>query len=138
MRIALVYPPTCDPTAPYLAVPMLTGFLRANGVEVLPIDANVEAYDRLLRVGPLKEMRSRVERRIAKLEKKGALSHVEQRAYLSLWKARGDALAAPEGMGDARAVLKDPVAFFDAEKYARATETMESALRLISAAHAPL
>ena len=31
--VALVYPPTCDPTAPYLAVPMLTGFLRANGIE---------------------------------------------------------------------------------------------------------
>ena len=28
--VALVYPPTCDPTAPYLAVPMLTGFLRAK------------------------------------------------------------------------------------------------------------
>src|SRR3954453_5604364 len=48
MKIALVYPPTCDPTAPYLAVPMLTGFLRAHGVDVLPVDANVEAYDRLL------------------------------------------------------------------------------------------
>ena len=35
MKIALVYPPTCDPTAPYLAVPALTGFLRESGVEVL-------------------------------------------------------------------------------------------------------
>ena len=32
MKTALIYPPTCDPTAPYLAVPMLTGFLRAHGV----------------------------------------------------------------------------------------------------------
>ena len=31
--VALIYPPTCDPTAPYLAVPMLTGFLREHGVE---------------------------------------------------------------------------------------------------------
>ena len=52
MKIALVYPPTCDPTAPYLAVLMLTGFLRAHGVEVLPVDANVEAYDALLRRAP--------------------------------------------------------------------------------------
>lgn len=138
MKIALIYPPTCDPTAPYLAVPMLTGFLRANGVQVVPIDANVEAYDRILRAEPLREMRARVEKRIGKLERKGALSHVEQRAYLSLWKARGDALAAPEGISEARAVLQDRDAFFDAEKYARATETIESALRLVSAAHAPL
>jgi len=138
MKIALIYPPSCDPTAPYLAVPMLTGFLRANGVEVLPVDANVEAYDRLLRPEPLAELRARVERRIGKLERKGALSHVEQRAYLSLWRARGDALAAPDGIAEARAILKDREAFFDAAKYARAVETIESALRLVSAAHAPL
>src|SRR5579859_5791959 len=70
MKIALVYPPTCDPTAPYLAVPMLTGFLRAQGVDVLPIDANVEAWDELLRERPLRELASRVERRIGRLEKK--------------------------------------------------------------------
>lgn len=64
MKLALVYPPTCDPTAPYLAVPMLAGFLRAHGVEVVPIDANVEAYDALLRPAPLRAMRERVERRL--------------------------------------------------------------------------
>ncbi len=59
MRVALVYPPTCDPTAPYLAVPMLTGFLRAHGVAVLPIDANVEAFDDLLSAYRLAELRAR-------------------------------------------------------------------------------
>src|SRR3954470_23734900 len=137
-RVALVYPPTCDPTAPYLAVPMLTGFLRANGVEGLPIDANVEAYDRLLRPDVLAGLRDRVEQRLAKLDHKTALGHVEQRAYLQLWRARGDAQAAPEGIAEARRILKDPKDFYDAEMYARATETMESALRLVSAAHAPL
>src|SRR6476620_12557961 len=138
MKIALIYPPTCDPTAPYLAVPMLTGFLRANGVDVLPIDANVEAFDRLLRPDVLAGLRTRVEERLAALDGQGTLDHASQRAYLQLWRARGDAQAAPEGIAEARRVLKDPVDFFDAEKYARATETMESALKLISAAHAPL
>ncbi len=67
MRVALVYPPTCDPTAPYLAVPMLTGFLRANGVEVLPIDANVEAFDQLLSPERMTRERDRLEKRIATL-----------------------------------------------------------------------
>ncbi len=49
MKVALIYPPTCDPTAPYIAVPALTGYLRQHGVEVLPIDANLEAWDHLLR-----------------------------------------------------------------------------------------
>ena len=46
-KLALIYPPSCDPTAPYLAVPMLTGFLRSHGRSVLPIDANVEAWDEI-------------------------------------------------------------------------------------------
>ncbi|HZS36025.1 MAG TPA: radical SAM protein, partial [Polyangia bacterium] len=138
MKIALVYPPTCDPTAPYLSVPMLTGFLRAHGVEVLPVDANVEAYDALLRPAPLRALAERMERRLGKLDRKGALDHVEQRAYLQLWRARGDAHAAPVGIIEARDTLRDDAAFFDPERYQRATATIESALRLVSAAHAPL
>src|SRR5438445_11973312 len=91
MRIALIYPPTCDPTAPYLAVPMLTGFLRAHGVGVVPVDANVEAYDRLLREQPLRLLADRLERRLGKLDRRGTLDHASQRAYLQLWRARGDA-----------------------------------------------
>jgi len=138
VKIALVYPPTCDPTAPYLAVPMLAGFLRANGIEVLPVDANVEAYDALLRPAPLAGLRDRLETRLGELDRKSALDHSSQRAYLQLWKARGDAATAPDGIAQARATLKDPQTFFDPERYESAVETIESALRLISAAHAPL
>jgi anaerobic magnesium-protoporphyrin IX monomethyl ester cyclase len=138
VKIALVYPPTCDPTAPYLAVPMLTGFLRANGVEVVPVDANVEAYDRLLRPEPLAALAGRLEHRLRKLDRRASLDHGSRRAYLQLWRARGDAEAAPAGIAEARAVLKDEARFFDAVHYERAVETIESALRLVSAAHAPL
>jgi hypothetical protein len=138
VKIALIYPPTCDPTAPYLAVPMLTGFLRQHGVEVTPIDANVEAYDRLLRPAALAGLRERFEERLRKLDRRGSLDHVAQRAYLQMWRARGDAQAAPEGIAEARAVFKDEAAFFDASRYERAVATVESALRLVSAAYAPL
>jgi hypothetical protein len=138
MKVALVYPPTCDPTAPYVAVPMLTGFLRAHGVEVLPVDANVEAWDSLLRPEPLAACAARLEARIAELETRPALDHAAQRTYLQLWRARGEALAVPAEIAGARAVLKDEVAFFDPARYARAVDTIEAAQRLISAAHAPL
>lgn len=59
--VALVYPPTCDPTAPYLSLPTLTGWLRTHGVDVLPVDANVEAFDTLLRREPLHALAKRVE-----------------------------------------------------------------------------
>ncbi len=87
MKIALIYPPTCDPTAPYLAVPALTGFLRANGVEVLPVDANVEAYDALLRGPPMAELRGRIEERLAHLEQRPSLGHAQQLEYHALWQA---------------------------------------------------
>jgi anaerobic magnesium-protoporphyrin IX monomethyl ester cyclase len=138
MRVALVYPPTCDPTAPYLAVPMLTGFLRANGVEVLPIDANIEAYDRLLRPAPLGALADRVEQRLRTLEQRPALDHGEQLAYAALFRARGDALAVPDAIAEAVAILRDPGRFFEPEHYARAVDTVDAALRLVSAAYHPL
>ena len=138
MKIALIYPPTCDPTAPYLAVPMLTGFLRAHGVDVLPVDANVEAYDALLRRSPMTALRDRVEDRLRRLERRAALDHVGQLEYHALWQARGDAHAVPEGIDEAVAILRDPVRFFDPELYARAVDTVDAALRVISAAYAPL
>jgi len=117
---------------------MLTGFLRAEGVEVLPVDANVEGWDRLLRPESLARMAARLESRLAELAALPSLSHEDQLIWGRLWRARGDALAAPAGIAEARRVLKDPVAFFDAEAYERAVETIESGCRLISAAYAPL
>jgi hypothetical protein len=117
---------------------MLTGFLRHHGVEVVPIDANIEAYDGLLRPESLADLRDRVEQRLSELDRQASLDHQAQRTYLQLWRARGDAHAAPAGIAEARATLKDEAAFFDPERYDRAVETIESALRLISAAYAPL
>ena len=64
MKVALVYPPACDPTAPYLSVPTLTAQLRLRGIDVLPIDANVEAFDSILTAGKLNELRDRIEERL--------------------------------------------------------------------------
>jgi hypothetical protein len=138
VRVALVYPPACDPTAPYLAVPTLTGFLRAHGVEVLPVDANVEVWDWLLTGERLASLAEKLERRLAALDALPALDHAAQREYLALWSARGDARSAPSRIDAARAVLKSEVDFYDAEKYEAAVETVESSMRLVSAAHAPL
>ena len=77
MKVALIYPPTCDPTGPYLSVPMLTGYLRSHGIDVLPIDANVEAYDRLLRRDALNAMAARVTRRLGRLERQQSLTHTD-------------------------------------------------------------
>ncbi len=136
--VALVYPPTCDPTAPYLAVPMLTGFLRAAGVSVLPVDANIEAFDRLLEPGPLGVFANRIEDAIAAFDAQPELSHEEQLRYLALQNARGDARAVPRGIREAKDILRSETRFFDAEQYDSATRTVDAALRVVSAAHHPL
>ena len=48
MKLALVSPPTCDPTAPYLALGALAAALRPAGVETLLVDANLEAWEHVL------------------------------------------------------------------------------------------
>jgi hypothetical protein len=138
MRVALVYPPTCDPTAPYLAVPMLTGFLRANGVEVLPIDANVEAFDALLDPVAMGKLRDRLEARLAELDGKPSLGHAEQLEYAVLVRNRAEARAVPDGIAMAKATFRDEVAFHDPDAYACAVATVEAALRVVSATHHPL
>lgn len=136
--VALIYPPSCDPTAPYLAVPMLTGFLRAHGVSVLPIDANIEAYDALLTLPATAALRDRIEARLTKLERKSLLPHVDQLAYSALWGARGEAFAVPEHIEQAKATLRDPATFYQADAYDHAVSTIDAALRVISAAYTPL
>lgn len=138
MRVALVYPPSADPTAPYLSVPTLTAWLRQHGVDVLPVDANLEAWEHVLRPAHLASLRDQLERRLARLDDRSALTHGEQLAYLSLWRARGDAEHVPGAIEDAIATLRDPERFFDREQYARAVATVDAAQRVVSAAHAPL
>jgi anaerobic magnesium-protoporphyrin IX monomethyl ester cyclase len=137
-RVALVYPPTCDPTAPYLAVPMLTGFLRAHGVEVLPIDANLEAFDDLLSERRMTHERHRLEERLGALDRRAELRHEEQLEYASLVHARAEAHAVPGVIERAKRVLREEASFFDPDVYASAVTTIEAALRVVSATYHPL
>ncbi len=140
MRVALVYPPACDPTAPYLALPTLTAWLRTHGIEVLPIDANVEAWEWLLSRPRLEKLAARIEERLAELEGQDSLSHDDQLAYSALWAARGDAAAVPRAIEGALAVMRDRTRthFHDPRAYADAVATIDAAQRVISAAHHPL
>lgn len=138
MRVALVYPPACDPTAPYLALPTLTAWLRRHRVEVLPIDANVEAWEWLLSRPRLEKLASRIEGRLADLDARPSLSHGEQLEYAALWAARGDAAAVPRAIDAALAVMRDRERLYDSRAYADAVATIDAAQRVVSAAYHPL
>jgi anaerobic magnesium-protoporphyrin IX monomethyl ester cyclase len=140
MTVALIYPPACDPTAPYLSVPLLTGVLRSRGVTVLPVDANVEAFDALLRQAPLARLAQRIQKRWARLTGKRALGHTDQLLYLRLTEVMPDLEWVPEAIADALAVLRDGSGnrFYDPVQYEKAVGTVMKALALISAAYSPL
>jgi hypothetical protein len=140
VRVALVYPPSCDPTAPYLSVPTLTAWLRMHGVDVLPVDANLEGWEWLLSRERLEGLGAQLEQRLAELDARSSLSHEEQLAYAALWAARGDAADAPRAIDAALAVMRDRSGerFHDPRAYGDAVAAIESALRLVSAAYHPL
>jgi hypothetical protein len=137
MKVALVYPPSCDPTAPYLSLPTLTAWLRTHGVEVMPIDANLEAWESLLSRRSLEKLGRRVESRLAALEKKPTLSHEDQLLYATLWRARGEAADVPRVIDAAIATLRDRERFYAEDDYEAAVATIEAAQRVVSAAFAP-
>jgi len=121
-------------------VPTLTGFLRANGVDVDPIDANVETFDWLFRRDRMEQMRARLEDRLEKLERRPSLRHTDQLLYSALWAARAEARAVPSAIEDAVHTIRDPDSkgFYTPEIYSNAVATLDAAMRVISAAYAPL
>jgi hypothetical protein len=138
VKLALIYPPACDPTAPYPAIPALAGFLRPQGIDVLPIDANLEGFLALLQRKPLVQLCGRIERRIVSLQRRRALDHQGQLELLTLLRVRGEARAAPDGISTALDILRTGERFYDPGFYADAVATVSAALRVIAAAHTPL
>jgi anaerobic magnesium-protoporphyrin IX monomethyl ester cyclase len=138
VKIALIFPPACDPTAPYPSVPALAGFLRPQGIDVLSIDANLEGFRSLLRREPLSRLADRIEQRLGNLRRRRSLDHQAQLELLALGRARGEARVVPDGIDEALAILGRSERFFDPGMYADAVTTVNAALRVISAAHTPL
>ncbi|OGR13930.1 MAG: hypothetical protein A2097_12225 [Desulfobacula sp. GWF2_41_7] len=140
MTIALIYPPTCDPTAPYLSIPTLAAWLRAHGITVLPVDANVEAYDRLLQGKVMEEMAKKILAALKRLDKKPSLDHKDQLHLSRLWEASKDISWVPGDMDDAVAVLRDRTGkrFFNSPEYEAAVQTIHAGLNMTGAAYHPL
>ncbi|MBU0972015.1 MAG: B12-binding domain-containing radical SAM protein [Proteobacteria bacterium] len=138
MTIALIYPPTCDPTAPYLSLPTLTAWLRFHGKKVLPVDANVEAYDRLLQGKTMARMVQKIGSAHKRLDQKVSLDHRDQMHYSRIWEVAGDLSWVTDTIEDAVSVLRDRTRFFDPSTYERAVQTVQAGLAIISAAHSPL
>jgi len=139
VKTALVFPPVCDPTMPYISLPVLASVLRREGFEVQLIDANVEGLEFVLARDSLSDLAGKVRSRLRKLERKAHLSHPEQLAWLALREAEPLAHDVPR-VGDALGVFRDRSGklFYDPKAYGSAADTVDAAFQLLSAAYAPL
>jgi hypothetical protein len=61
MKVLLVFPPQWTPFSPPLTLPVLTGYLRHNGIETIQIDANVDFYNYILSKDFIRKVKSHVD-----------------------------------------------------------------------------
>ncbi|MBN2384769.1 radical SAM protein [bacterium] len=138
MKLFLVYPPACDPTAPYLALASLAAFLRGHGIEVELIDANLEGFLWLLSPSKVAYYGELVRERLWFLNRKPSLTHAEQVQYLRLYQAWQAMVDRPVSVAQALRTFRDKELFYDPLRYQQAVVGIEAALGLVSAAYAPL
>jgi hypothetical protein len=140
MTIAIIYPPTCDPTGPYLSVPILTAWLRSHNKKVLPVDANIEAYDYLLKKNSLSDMLNSIRKLYRTLDEKPSLNHSDQMQYIQLYDAIANHNWAADNIEDAVSVMRDRtgVRFYNEKDYEQAAMTIEAGLKIVSALYHPL
>lgn len=140
MRVALVFPPQGHFTQPYLSLPSLAAYLRANGYEdVWQLDESIESYDHFLSRARLERALARIQAtgKLAELEAKPELCFSEMERYQTLSEI---ALIGAEVAGSieaAKRVLRSKDEFYDYERYLWAARTVEQALRIFSQEFAP-
>lgn len=127
MKIMLVFPPPWTPAMPHLALPVLTAALRAQGVEVIQRDLNLETYDTAL-------SRTYLERALEHLRAAGA--HARGRSGTAALRQKIEwALAAgPRLAGQiesAKAVFRSP-AFYEGASSLEAFTVIMQSLELAS------
>ncbi|HAP42364.1 MAG TPA: B12-binding domain-containing radical SAM protein, partial [Nitrospira sp.] len=139
-KVMLLFPPEWVPTAPYLALPMLTAVLREAGHTVVQRDINIEMYDHFFSMEFLIWVKGRLGMHLKPLqdkEKAGTLTDQEagQKAVLEDAYAV-DVFDLAERAEDAKLVVRGE-RFYDAEKLERALNTFREAMQYISAAYYP-
>src|SRR5262245_48557432 len=138
MRTLLVYPPQAHPTQPFLCLPALTAYLRANGFpDTHQRDLNLEAHEYFLRRERLARSRDRVRAAFAELPRDRPLPLPQMDRFRVLAEAAASADGVVEGIELALRTLREEELFYDYDGYLAAVKLLDRAFRLISAEHYP-
>ncbi len=153
-KILLIQPPQWYPVSPYLAVPLLTGQLKAAGFEARACDLNAEFYNDILTAEHTKKCDCAAREILFNSEQifknadvdciRNNGSYEEKTAYLKyitikkFYEEYNDEI--PEiinGIEQAVKTMKNKVDFFIPEKLSQAKHIVKSAIKLVSMPYAP-
>jgi radical SAM superfamily enzyme YgiQ (UPF0313 family) len=136
MLTKLIFPPQWIPTQPYLSLPSLTAFLKANHYGVEQMDINVSFYDYLLSKAGIRVFYEKAYSKFQELDSKKELSPVLQKQYAAL---SGSILFGEyiiDEVDDAKKLLRSRE-FYDVKELFRAFKILELGLKLASSAYYP-
>lgn len=129
MKTLLIFPPGWNPCGPYLALPLLKGYLEAAGHEFDILDLNIELFDWALSAETINGLHGALVAR-ERLGKAALGAHDYARVCMAL--LRLDHLA--DTVEVAKGVMRTPHLFNDDSRRAEAQRTIAEALDLVSAA----
>ncbi len=131
MKVLLLFPPSWLPSQPFLSLPALTGFLRAQGVTVTQRDINIEFLDALFCKERAEEFYSLVKQELNK-----GPGHFHPEKYNLLQEATHYLPILAENIDAAKGTLRSED-FYDVEKYIESLGIMDKYLELVGALYYP-
>ncbi len=137
MLTKLLFPPQWIPTQPYLSLPSLTAFLKANNCNVEQMDLNVTFYDDILSKKGLIPFHERVCSKFYELESRKELPSELQKKYALLGSSILFGEYTIEKVEDAKKILRDKNKFYEFDEFNYAFRILELGLLLASSAYYP-
>jgi radical SAM superfamily enzyme YgiQ (UPF0313 family) len=136
MLTKLIFPPQWIPTQPYLSLPSLTAFLKANQCDVEQMDINVSFYDYLLSKAGLRVFYERAYSKFHELDSKKELTPELQKQYATLSTSMLFGEHIIDEVDNAKKLLRGRD-FYDIEELFGAFKILELGLKLASSAYYP-
>ncbi|KCZ72676.1 Fe-S oxidoreductase [Candidatus Methanoperedens nitroreducens] len=137
MLTKLLFPPQWIPTQPYLSLPSLFAFLKANYCDVEQMDINVSFYDDLLSKQGLSAFYEKVYSKFQDLESQKELSPHLQKQYTALSSSVLFGEYIIDETDNAKKILRDKKGFYNVKELFRAFKILELGLKLVSSAYYP-
>lgn len=135
IKVLLLFPPHFSVFQPYLALPVLTSFLRNSGIYVTQKDLNLDSFYYFMNVQYLESCIGQLKNQFIDLEKQKTLSRSTQKRYETLMKLLVAAPTLISNIESSLAFFKDTKGFPNFEEYQFHERIIQKSMQVISAVH---